>query len=69
MSARALLCLCSPVQVVALQRADPLSKESYQLSTRFRVSGLILNWNRPEVIMSDGRSRKRRRKQGVRGCE
>jgi phage tail sheath gpL-like len=31
------------VQVVALQRADPPSKESYQLSIRFIISELILN--------------------------
>jgi hypothetical protein len=31
-----ILCLCCPVQVVALQRADPPSKESYRLSTRLR---------------------------------
>jgi hypothetical protein len=26
------LCFCCPVQVVALRRADPPSKESYQMS-------------------------------------
>jgi hypothetical protein len=27
-----LFCLCCPVQVAALRRADPLSKESYRVS-------------------------------------
>jgi hypothetical protein len=52
------LCLCCPVYVVALYRAGPLSKESYQLSTRFTVSELILNGNRSESQIRQGRNRR-----------
>jgi hypothetical protein len=31
-----ILCSCRPVQVAALRRADPPSKEAYRLSTRLR---------------------------------
>jgi hypothetical protein len=35
------LYLCYPVRVTALRRADPPSKESYKLSTRFIISELV----------------------------
>jgi hypothetical protein len=38
------LCSCCPV----LDRADPPSKDSYQLSTRFTLSELILNLEQAE---------------------
>jgi hypothetical protein len=37
--------LCYPVHVAALKRADPPSKESYQLFVRFIVFRLILKWD------------------------
>jgi hypothetical protein len=36
-----ILCLCCPVYVAALQRADHSSKESYQLSISVRLRNLI----------------------------
>jgi hypothetical protein len=38
--------LCCPVEIAALLRADPPSKESYQLSKQFIIPEVILNWNR-----------------------
>jgi hypothetical protein len=35
-------------------RADPPSKESYRLSVRFIISELLLNVNRPEVLIRQG---------------
>jgi hypothetical protein len=45
--------LCCPVQVVALRRADPPSKESHQMSKNGFISfGLqILNLKRPEGVI------------------
>jgi hypothetical protein len=51
------LCLCCPVYVAALRRANPPSKESYQLSTRSIFSELILNGNTPESQIRQGRRR------------
>jgi hypothetical protein len=45
------------VYVAALRWADPPSKESYQLSTRFTISELILNGNRSEPLVRRGRNR------------
>jgi hypothetical protein len=39
--------LFCPVLIVALERAGHPSRESYQLFTRFIISDLILNGNRP----------------------
>jgi hypothetical protein len=41
-----------------LRRADPPSKESYLLSTRLTISELILNGNRPESVIRQGRRRR-----------
>jgi hypothetical protein len=38
------LYLCFPLQVAALRRADPLSKESHQLSVRFIVLKIFPEW-------------------------
>jgi hypothetical protein len=45
--------LCCPVQIVALQRADPPSKESYQMSKNRFISYVsqILNRNRTEGLI------------------
>jgi hypothetical protein len=50
-----ILCLSSPLQVAALRRADPPSKESYRLSTRFTIIELILNGNRPDSLIRQGK--------------
>jgi hypothetical protein len=42
-----ILCLCCPVQVAALRRADHSSKESYQLSISVRLRNLIKRRPRP----------------------
>jgi hypothetical protein len=46
----------------ALRRADPPSKESYQLSIGFIISELILNGDRSEKLIRQGRRRRRRRR-------
>jgi hypothetical protein len=48
-------------RVVALRRADRPSKESYH-SIRSIISELILNRNRPESLIRQGRRRTRRRR-------
>jgi hypothetical protein len=52
-------CLCCPVLVAALWRADPPSRESYRLSIRVIISELILNRNRPESLICQHRRRRR----------
>jgi hypothetical protein len=39
-----IFCLYWPVYVWVFRRADPPSQESYQLSVRFVIFRLILNW-------------------------
>jgi hypothetical protein len=41
---------------------SPPSKESYRLSTRFTVSELMLNENRPESLIRQGKRRRREEK-------
>jgi mannitol-specific phosphotransferase system IIBC component len=45
-----------------LRRADPPYEESYRLSIIFIISELILNGNRPESLIRQGRRRKRKRR-------
>jgi hypothetical protein len=52
-----LLSLCCLVWVTALRRADHPSKGSYRLSIRSVSSELILNGNRPESLIRQGRRR------------
>jgi hypothetical protein len=50
-----ILCLCCPVKVGALRRADPPCKKSYWLSIRFKFQiSLILNGHRPENLIHQG---------------
>jgi hypothetical protein len=49
------LCLCFPVQVVALWQADPLFKESCQLSVRCTASELIEIEERKQSLIRQGR--------------
>jgi hypothetical protein len=55
-------CLCCPMQIVSLRRADPPSKESYRLSARFTFSELILKGNMPHSLIREGGRR-------IWGCE
>jgi hypothetical protein len=41
--------VCCPVHAGLLQRADPLSRESYQMPIRFTVSDVTLNCNCPQA--------------------
>jgi hypothetical protein len=50
-----ILCLCSPVKVTALRRAGHPPKESYRLSIRFVISSLILNGDKPDSLILQGR--------------
>jgi hypothetical protein len=43
------LCLCCPVQVAALRRADHSSKESYQPSINVRLRNFIKRRPRPDM--------------------
>jgi len=53
MCVRVFSVLCCLVQVETLRRADPPSKESYQISPGIITSNLILNRNRPIGIIRE----------------
>jgi hypothetical protein len=59
-----LFCLCCPVKVAALRRADHSSKESYQLSISIRLRNLIRRGQGP--IWARGPLKKKKNLQSTR---
>jgi hypothetical protein len=53
------LCLCCPVKIATLRRPDPPSTGSKQLSLRLTISELILNGNKPDSLIHEGRRRRK----------